>query len=291
MYPTPDMNVPPMLPPMMMNPDVAVSPNGVLTPLSPISPGPVLPGPPPEAPLETNHALGINYIPHPGPFAPGTGERMPPLAGSMHIVAPPSPPNIPVPRYIPPWAAQNGGASLPMSPPYVPVESLPHDLPPHPQSPPQRGRNDWIHKGGKNWREVHGGIVSEDGHVIQHIPNRPPHMSPKKGHGGRGSHSGPVDFCCLMVKNLAPDVSAVFLTDQFSRFGHVTQVRIIRDAQFRSRGFGYVTFQLPDDGELVHEAAKLTLSRQCSYPHAKPGAGWTSPQHFVPRPSQLQQWR
>lgn len=194
MYPTPDAFVTRSLP---MMPDVIVSPNGVITPLSPVSPVPILAGPPShssELSIDNTQAMGIAYVQHPGHFVPGSGERMPP--GAINVVRPPSPPNVPVPRYVAPWAAQNSGAALPISPPYLHSESLPQGSPQPQPHHSMESRGPW--NTGKNWQEVSGGFISEDGHVVQHVHNRPPH-SPKKG-GRIGSFNSSLDFCTLIVK-------------------------------------------------------------------------------------------
>ena len=54
----------------------------------------------------------------------------------------------------------------------------------------------------------------------------------------------------LYVGNLSWNTSEEGLRDAFERFGELGQVRVITDRETgRSRGFGFVTYQNPEDAE------------------------------------------
>jgi hypothetical protein len=160
---------PEMMRGMMPSSEAVMTPHGLVTSLWPVSPIPRIGGPGSESSIESAQSMGVSYIP-----------------AAVLGTTPPSPPNFPQVHYLPPpWAAQNSGLSHPMSPPYGPVD-LPDAFP----LPPIQHVNAWSH--GKNWREVHGGFVSEDGHVIQHG-----WQSAKKVPSGRKPHA---DFNTLILK-------------------------------------------------------------------------------------------
>lgn len=54
-------------------------------------------------------------------------------------------------------------------------------------------------------------------------------------------------FTNLYVKNLGQDVTVDLLKDEFSKFGKVTSLAIMKDDQGKSRGFGFVNFGLPEE--------------------------------------------
>ncbi len=51
------------------------------------------------------------------------------------------------------------------------------------------------------------------------------------------------------MQGLDPDISSAYLIHIFQRFGPITSTRIMRDPNGRSRGFGFVKFESPEDGE------------------------------------------
>jgi polyadenylate-binding protein len=51
----------------------------------------------------------------------------------------------------------------------------------------------------------------------------------------------------LFVKNLSDDVDENRLREEFSRFGMITSLRIMRDEKGTSKGFGFVAFSHPDE--------------------------------------------
>ncbi|KAK4529923.1 hypothetical protein CCYA_CCYA02G0780 [Cyanidiococcus yangmingshanensis] len=51
----------------------------------------------------------------------------------------------------------------------------------------------------------------------------------------------------LFVKNLSEDVDENRLREEFSRFGTITSLRIMRDEKGTSKGFGFVAFSHPDE--------------------------------------------
>lgn len=154
----------------------------------------VLKAPPPGAqgsdPFKT-----VQVIQQPA-FLPGTGQTLPEGAtASLEPVPPLSPPNS-ANQYVSPWASHNPNASMPLTPPY-PNENLPGDRR-QGSFGKRRGSN---HKGSSRvgWRHVPGGVVGDDGTVIQHGPGQQIHPSPTQGPGSN-SYTGLVDYCNLIVK-------------------------------------------------------------------------------------------
>lgn len=182
--------------PTPLYPQAVLSPNGGLTPLSPTSPVPMLhghmvPTHVSQPGVPDNHHLGLAYVVYPGAFVPAT-EITPPFASPLNIVAPPSPPDEII-RHEAPWAMHS--MAFPVSPPYA-QEHLPVDG----ARPLNESRGNCNQRSGKKrWKQVPGGIVADDGTVIQHSPGQLIQPSPKSGPGS-GSHSGLVDYCNLIVK-------------------------------------------------------------------------------------------
>lgn len=74
-------------------------------------------------------------------------------------------------------------------------------------------------------------------------------------HGpGSTSHSGLIDPCNLFCKNLDPDIDSNGLFSQFRRFGQIVSARVMRNDNGQSRGFGFVSFQTPDQAASAMQA-------------------------------------
>ncbi|KAK4590840.1 hypothetical protein RGQ29_021148 [Quercus rubra] len=58
-----------------------------------------------------------------------------------------------------------------------------------------------------------------------------------------------LNFTNLYVKNLSEDTTEELLRDQFSKFGKVSSVAIMKDNQGKSRGFGFVNFESSEDAK------------------------------------------
>lgn len=58
-----------------------------------------------------------------------------------------------------------------------------------------------------------------------------------------------LNFTNLYVKNLGEDTTEELLRDQFSKFGKVSSVAIMKDNQGKSRGFGFVNFESSEDAK------------------------------------------
>ena len=61
-------------------------------------------------------------------------------------------------------------------------------------------------------------------------------------------------FTNVYVKNLGEDFTEDLLREKFSEFGKVGTVFIMKDGDGKSRGFGFVNFELPDDAKKAVEA-------------------------------------
>ena len=74
-------------------------------------------------------------------------------------------------------------------------------------------------------------------------------------------------FTNIYVKNLDPEVSQEEFVQLFEQFGNVTSAVIQTDDEGRSRGFGFVSYQTPDQGSydrcLLHICVSLTRSHSC----------------------------
>ncbi|KAF5931988.1 hypothetical protein HYC85_028159, partial [Camellia sinensis] len=66
-------------------------------------------------------------------------------------------------------------------------------------------------------------------------------------------------FTNLYVKNLSENVTEDVLKDKFSEFGKVCNVLIMKDADGKSRGFGFVNFELHEEAKKAVEALNGTL--------------------------------
>lgn len=66
-------------------------------------------------------------------------------------------------------------------------------------------------------------------------------------------------FTNLYVKNLSEDVTEDLLRDKFSRFGKVSSVAIMKNDKGRSKGFGFVNFELPEEAKKAVEMLNGSL--------------------------------
>ncbi|XP_071685633.1 polyadenylate-binding protein 6-like [Rutidosis leptorrhynchoides] len=62
------------------------------------------------------------------------------------------------------------------------------------------------------------------------------------------------EFTNLYVKNLDSDFTEDLLKDKFSEYGNVTSAVIMKDADGKSKGFGFVNFDSPDSAKMAIEA-------------------------------------
>ncbi|KAG8904770.1 hypothetical protein FRC01_008610, partial [Tulasnella sp. 417] len=124
--------------------------------------------------------------------------------------------------------------SLPYTPPHAPFYSPQNGSPPFPRSPPSA-----------NGSFVHG-------QQVQHAPQFGP---------GSGSHSGLIDLCHLFIKNLDPNIDSYELFTSFRRFGHIVSARVMRTETGQSRGFGFVSYQTPDQAASATNAMNGTTLR------------------------------
>ncbi|TFK26546.1 hypothetical protein FA15DRAFT_679488 [Coprinopsis marcescibilis] len=71
---------------------------------------------------------------------------------------------------------------------------------------------------------------------------------------GAPSHSGLIDPCNLFCKNLDADIDSNSLFSHFRRFGQIVSARVMRNEGGESRGFGFVSFQTPDQANAALHA-------------------------------------
>ncbi|KAI0251082.1 hypothetical protein BJV78DRAFT_1392761 [Lactifluus subvellereus] len=78
-----------------------------------------------------------------------------------------------------------------------------------------------------------------------HGPGQQVQLAPLHGPGST-SHSGLIDPCNLFCKNLDPDIDSNGLFTHFRKYGQIVSARVMRNESGESRGFGFVSFQTPD---------------------------------------------
>ncbi|KAG7094892.1 hypothetical protein E1B28_005699 [Marasmius oreades] len=88
------------------------------------------------------------------------------------------------------------------------------------------------------------GGVSPLPHFV-HGPGQQVQLAPSSGPGSN-SHSGLIDPCNLFCKNLDPEIDSNGLFAQFRKYGQIVSARVMRNENGESRGFGFVSFQTPD---------------------------------------------
>ncbi|GJJ14849.1 hypothetical protein Clacol_009117 [Clathrus columnatus] len=96
-------------------------------------------------------------------------------------------------------------------------------------------------------RSQYGGYSPSRASPFMHGPGQQVQFAPLHGPGAN-SHSGLIDPCNLFCKNLDPSIDSNELFNQFRRFGQIVSARVMRNENGQSRGFGFVSFQTPDQG-------------------------------------------
>lgn len=155
---------------------------------------------------------GMQFVRHPGDFAPGSGQALPPQVLQGVAFIPPSPPPSATNSAVP-WARHNklAGPKLPMSPPQLrtPPFGSPHErtwmTPKGGNRHLPGGRNSGKNGGAvmsRSWTTdfVDAGsrfsVVSDDGTVVPHGVGQ----YVQAGTGGPSRPYGQIDFCNLLVK-------------------------------------------------------------------------------------------
>lgn len=91
-----------------------------------------------------------------------------------------------------------------------------------------------------------------------HGPGQQVQYAPATGPGST-SASGLIDPCNLFCKNLDPDMDSKTLHAHFRKFGHIVSARIMRNEHGQSRGFGFVSFQTPEQAARALQAMNGAL--------------------------------
>ncbi|KAH9833331.1 uncharacterized protein C8Q71DRAFT_775076 [Rhodofomes roseus] len=78
-----------------------------------------------------------------------------------------------------------------------------------------------------------------------HGPGQQVQLAPLSGPGS-SSHSGLIDPCNLFIKNLDTSIDSNGLFTHFRQFGQIVSARVMRNENGDSRGFGFVSYQTPD---------------------------------------------
>ncbi|GJE96544.1 polyadenylate binding protein [Phanerochaete sordida] len=79
---------------------------------------------------------------------------------------------------------------------------------------------------------------------LVHGPGQQVQFAPLAGPGA--SHSGLIDPCNLFIKNLDTSIDSNGLFSHFRQFGQIVSARVMRNEGGDSRGFGFVSYQSPD---------------------------------------------
>ncbi|KAJ6628003.1 hypothetical protein B0H10DRAFT_1779025 [Mycena sp. CBHHK59/15] len=91
-----------------------------------------------------------------------------------------------------------------------------------------------------------------------HGPGQQVQLAPISGPGS-SSHSGLIDPCNLFCKNLDPDIDSNGLFTHFRQFGQIVSARVMRNESGESRGFGFVSYQTPDQASAALHAMNGVL--------------------------------
>ncbi|KAJ7247907.1 hypothetical protein B0H12DRAFT_1186702 [Mycena haematopus] len=91
-----------------------------------------------------------------------------------------------------------------------------------------------------------------------HGPGQQVQLAPLSGPGS-SSHSGLIDPCNLFCKNLDPDIDSNGLFSHFRQFGQIVSARVMRNEIGESRGFGFVSYQTPDQASAALHAMNGVL--------------------------------
>ncbi|KAF7351349.1 hypothetical protein MSAN_01566400 [Mycena sanguinolenta] len=91
-----------------------------------------------------------------------------------------------------------------------------------------------------------------------HGPGQQVQLAPLTGPGST-SHSGLIDPCNLFCKNLDPDIDSNGLFSHFRQFGQIVSARVMRNENGESRGFGFVSYQTPDQASAALHAMNGVL--------------------------------
>ncbi|KAF5368875.1 hypothetical protein D9758_002997 [Tetrapyrgos nigripes] len=101
-------------------------------------------------------------------------------------------------------------------------------------------------------------VVSPIPHFV-HGPGQQVQLAPPSGPGSN-SHSGLIDPCNLFCKNLDPEIDSNGLFTHFRQFGQIVSARVMRNENGESRGFGFVSYQTPDQAAAaLHAMNGVTL--------------------------------
>ncbi|KAK7462686.1 hypothetical protein VKT23_007274 [Stygiomarasmius scandens] len=95
-------------------------------------------------------------------------------------------------------------------------------------------------------------VVSPIPHFV-HGPGQQVQLAPTSGPGST-SHSGLIDPCNLFCKNLDPEIDSNGLFTHFRKFGQIVSARVMRNESGESRGFGFVSYQAPDQAAAAMHA-------------------------------------
>ncbi|KAG8720467.1 hypothetical protein FRC08_000193 [Ceratobasidium sp. 394] len=121
---------------------------------------------------------------------------------------------------------------------------------PYPFTPP-RGANPYMSRTPPH-RSPHSPHSPPAGPFV-HGPGQQVQYAPPVGPGS-GSHSGLIDPCNLFCKNLDPDIDSNKLFTHFKQFGQIVSARVMRNDAGQSRGFGFVSFQTPEQANAALQA-------------------------------------
>ncbi|EMD35479.1 hypothetical protein CERSUDRAFT_116224 [Gelatoporia subvermispora B] len=86
-----------------------------------------------------------------------------------------------------------------------------------------------------------------------HGPGQQVQLAPLHGPGSN-SHSGLIDPCNLFIKNIDTSIDSNGLFSHFRAYGQIVSARVMRNENGESRGFGFVSYQTPDQAAAAMHA-------------------------------------
>ncbi|KAG8966987.1 hypothetical protein FRC03_010942 [Tulasnella sp. 419] len=203
--------------------------------------------------------------------------------------------------YQPRRAPGNHGDFSASAPPFVPLAQQQQ------QSPHQQGS---MYSNQQNYSPPRGNVApyptarSPPGTPLQPGPGQQVQYAPQHGPGS-SSHSGLIDPCNLFIKNLDATVDSNDLFTNFRPYGQIVSARVMRTETGASRGFGFVSFQTPEQAAAalngmnnamlggkqivvrLHEPKQLRQEKLANRystgrsPHPRSASGATSPSQSV----------
>lgn len=76
----------------------------------------------------------------------------------------------------------------------------------------------------------------------------------------------PKKFTNVYIKNFGEDMTDEGFKELVDEFGKILSLKVVINDQGRSKGFGFVSFETPEEAQAVSDQLKLVSSFACSQP-------------------------